>query len=313
MREFSWWIDSIERDFLEKKLPYYIENGVVGATSNPAIFKDAFTKSAAYQEEKNRLGVKGKKLYEALAISDIQKACDLFRDLYDMDRDGFVSLEIDPAFAHDAISTIEEAKRLYKRINRPNIMIKVPATSAGYIAIKELIKAGIPVNATLVFGLDQIRKLLKAVAGSDVPVVISVFVSRFDRVLDSRLPSDLKAKAGIMNAAAHYNLIEESGEKMVRTLFASTGVKGDELDPSYYIANLLAENSVNTAPPATVDEFLKIGKRGNKLPLSNDEIANFFAKLSEYDVDFDKICENLLNDGLRQFEEAFDEIIKSFE
>lgn len=312
MREFSLWIDYIERDFIETKLPYYIENGVVGATSNPAIFKEAF-RSDAYLEERKKLGLKGKKLYEALAISDIQRACDKFLDLYNMDRDGFVSIEVDPAYAHDAISTIEEAKQLYKKINRPNVMIKVPATSAGYIAIKELIRSNIPVNATLVFGLDQTRKLLKAVADTTVPVVISVFVSRFDRLLDEKLPSDLQAKAGIMNAAAHYNLIEESGNKMVRTLFASTGVKGDKLDPSYYITNLLAENSVNTAPPATVDSFLKTDDRSNRLPISQDEINNYFVKLSDYNVDFDKICDNLLNDGLKQFEVAFSDIIKSFE
>lgn len=312
-KPFSLWIDHIERDFLERDLPRYIDAGVVGATSNPAIFKEAFLKSKAYEAEKAKLGFKGKKLYEALAISDVQKAADAFRPLFDRDEDGFVSIEVDPAHAHDAVSTIEEGKMLFKKIGRPNVMIKIPATEAGYIAIKELVKAKIPVNATLVFGLDQTRKILRAAQGAEAPVVISVFVSRFDRLLDGKLPAELKAKAGIMNAAAHYNLIEAAGEKNIRALFASTGVKGDELPASYYVTGLLADNSVNTAPPATIDAYLKTADRQSRLPIAQSEIEAFFAALGDQNVNFDAVCAELLQDGLTQFEKAFAEILKSFE
>lgn len=313
MEKFSLWVDYIERDFVEKTLPIYIEKGVRGATSNPAIFKDAFLKSNAYDEEKKSLGFKGKKLYEALAISDIQRAADKFRELYDADQDGFVSIEVDPSFAHDAVSTIEEAKRLYKRINRPNVMIKVPATEAGYIAIKELNRAKIPVNVTLVFGLDQVRKVLRALKGTEVPAVISVFVSRFDRVLDQKLPAHLQAKAGITNAAACYNLVEEAKEKNIRTLFASTGVKGDTLPADYYISNLLADQSVNTAPVHTIDAFLSKPDQAPKLPIDHSEIEKFFAELADHKIDFDVVCDELLKDGLKQFEVAFDEILNAFD
>ena len=243
----------------------------------------------------------------------MQKAADLFRPLYDRDEDGFVSIEVDPAFAHDAVSTIEEGKALFKKINRPNVMIKVPATEAGVIAVKELVKAEIPVNATLVFGLDQTRRVLRALKESPVPAVISIFVSRFDRLLDGKLPAELKAKAGIMNAAAHYNLIEAAGEKNVRALFASTGVKGDDLSAAYYVSELLADNAVNTAPPATIDAYLKTADRQNRLPIAQGEIEAFFAALGDQGVNFDAVCDELLSDGLSQFEKAFAEILKSFE
>jgi transaldolase len=312
-KNYSLWIDYLERNFIHSELPDLMRSGVVGATSNPAIFKEAFLTSKAYEDQKSGLTKKGKALYEMLAISDVQAAADAFRPLYDRGEDGFVSIEVDPAFAHDAVSTLEEARALHKKINRPNVMIKVPATEAGVIAIKELAKSEIPVNATLVFGLDQTRRILKVLEGVQTPVVISIFVSRFDRLLDSRLSKELQAKAGIMNAAAHYNLIEEVGQKNIRALFASTGVKGDHLPADYYVMQLAACHAVNTAPPPAAKAYMAGGDRTMRLPIARSEIETYFARLADEGVDFDQVCEELLQDGLFQFEKAFKEILAAFE
>ena len=310
---YALWIDYLERDFIDTELPGLIAQGACGATSNPAIFKESFLSSKAYEGQKSGLNKKGKALYEALAISDVQAAADVFRPLYDRGEDGYVSIEVDPAFAYDAVSTIEEGKALHKRIGRPNVMIKVPATQEGVIAIKELAKAGIPVNATLVFGLDQTRRILKVLEGEETPVVVSIFVSRFDRLLDGKLPENLRAKAGIMNAAAHYNLIEAAGRRNIRALFASTGVKGDHLPADYYVRQLAAAHAVNTAPLVAAKTYLGSADRGTHLPIAQDEINTFFAALADEAVNFDQVCEELLRDGLTQFEKAFGEILSAFE
>ncbi len=310
---YSLWIDYLERNFIHQELPQLMRSGVVGATSNPAIFKESFLSSAAYETQKAGLKKRGKALYEALAISDVQAAADAFRPLYDRGEDGFVSIEVDPAFAHDAVSTLEEARALYKKINRPNVMIKIPATEAGVIAIKELAREQIAVNATLVFGLDQTRRILKVLEGEETPVVVSIFVSRFDRLLDGKLPENLRAKAGIMNAAAHYNLIEAAGQKNIRALFASTGVKGDHLPADYYVTQLAAPHAVNTAPPPAAQAYLQSSDRDHRLPIAQEEIERFFARLGDEGIDFDRVCEALLSDGLVQFEKAFKAILSAFE
>lgn len=316
--DFSLWADFIERDFLAGKFKELIASGTVnGATSNPAIFKNAFLNSSAYEAQKKELGLKGKPLYEALAITDIRTAADILRPLYDKGDDGFVSIEVDPFFCDDTAATIEEGMSLYKAIDRPNVMIKVPATNAGYEAMRTLLSKGIHVNATLVFSYGQAKKILDAYKAANAPegtkLVISVFISRFDRLLDDRLPDDLKGMAGVLNASKIYNLVEKAGHKDVKTLFASTGVKSPYYAPSYYVDELIGANAINTAPIETIDAFVANGEKSPVLPRDDAKIDQFFMVLNSRGINFQGVCDELLEDGLLQFKDAFKAIIKALE
>ncbi len=321
--KFSLWADFIEREFITNGLKKLIDEGVVnGATSNPAIFKNAILTSSAYKEQLSHLGhLSAKEKYEAVAIYDIQAAADVLRPLYDANDDGFVSIEVDPFLCDDAQATIAEGKRLFEEISRPNVMIKVPATQAGYIAMKELSSSSIPVNATLIFSKEQGLACAKAfeegakIATSKVKTVISVFVSRIDRELDVQLAEkgiDI-ALAGIYNAADIYTAVENASVPECRTLFASTGVKGDAQVASYYIDQLLAYNSVNTAPLDTIDAYVKGGDIDSKLPLSAEIIAKHFSEIQRAGINFDEVIERQINDGLEAFKMAFQEILDALE
>jgi len=316
---FSLWADFIERDFLEGEFQSLIAQGVInGATSNPAIFKNAFTKSKAYETQKAELGLSGKALYEALAITHIQRAADLLKPLYDAGNEGFVSIEVDPFYAHDTAATIQEGMKLYEAIGRENVMIKVPATNAGYEAMRTLMSKGIHVNATLIFSMQQAKKVLKAMKEANAPKgtrgVISIFVSRFDRIIDDMVDHNLKGMAGVLNASRIHNEILEQNIQGVTTLFASTGVKDKTLyDESYYIDELLGDRVINTAPIDTIQAYLKEGSGDATLPRENAAIDQFFAVLHSKGIDFQLIADELLKDGLLQFQDAFRDIIKSLE
>lgn len=321
--KFSLWADFIERDFLDGEFKSLIEAGVVnGATSNPAIFKASILTSPAYKEQIARLGeCSPKEKYEALAIYDIQKAADILRPLYDRGDDGYVSIEVDPHLCDDRTGTLAEGRRLHRQIGRPNVMIKVPATEAGYAAMEELAAEGIAVNATLVFSKAQALACAEAFArayertGEAVDTVISVFVSRFDRALDGELSAKGMATAltGIYNASAIYEGVAALKVPCCRTLFASTGVKGDDLRPSYYVDELLASNSVNTAPIETIHAFVANGGKQEKVPVDPQKVAAHFAALVEAGVDFDALIARLVDEGLQAFKEAFDAILEELE
>ncbi|MDQ7084777.1 MAG: transaldolase [Sulfurovum sp.] len=314
---FSLWLDFVERDFLKNEFSTLIENGTInGATSNPAIFASAIMTSPAYAEQLKSLeGKSPKEKYEALAIEDIRTAAQALRACYDAGNDGYISIEVDPFLSHDTEATIAEGERLFKTISEPNVMVKVPATEAGYEAMMKLICQGISVNATLVFSPKQAQKCLKAMkrgmekyeemGGGRVDAVISVFVSRFDRLLDKNLEQEALdiSKTGIMNAGKIYNMVEKARLPSIRTLFASTGVKGDALPSDYYMQELLAPHSVNTAPLATIEAYTQ--SHAPKLPIDEDVIRGYFMQLADNGFDMDEIYAQLLKDGLKSFEEAF--------
>ena len=189
---FSLWLDFVERDYLKNEFSALIEKGIInGATSNPSIFASAITTSPAYKEQLSLLeGKSAKEKYEALAIEDIKTAAQALRSSYHEGNDGYISIEVDPFLSNDTQGTIEEGKRLFAAIAEPNVMVKVPATNAGYEAMRELLATGISVNATLIFSPEQARRCLKSMTkglhsfeadgGGRVDAVISVFVSRFD-------------------------------------------------------------------------------------------------------------------------------------
>jgi len=324
---FSLWLDFVERDYLKNDFSKLIEKGIInGATSNPAIFASAITTSPAYKEQLEQLSAKSaKEKYEALAIEDIKTAAKALRGLYDDGNDGYISIEVDPFLSKDTKATVEEGKRLFKAIGEPNVMVKVPATNAGYDAMEELLSDGISVNATLIFSPQQAKRCLKAMkkgiesceesSTTKVDAVISVFVSRFDRLLDSELEQEgiEPFKTGIYNAAKIYNIIERSDVSNIKTLFASTGVKGNELEADHYIRELLAPHTVNTAPLATIESYISKKETLAKLPLEDSQIDGYFMQLKDAGFDMDEIYNKLLKDGLKAFEEAFEMMLKNIE
>jgi len=316
---FSLWLDFVERDYLKNEFGKLIEKGIInGATSNPAIFASAINSSPAYKEQLETLdGKSAKEKYEALAIEDIRTAAQALRPLYDEGNDGYISIEVDPFLSNDTQGTIEEGRRLFETIGEPNVMVKVPATNAGYEAMTALLAEGISVNATLIFSPTQAQRCVKAMekgmeqTDKKVDGVISVFVSRFDRMLDDELAQSgiETGLTGVYNAAKIYNMIEKSGNENIRTLFASTGVKGDDLPPYYYMRELLAAHSVNTAPLATIEAWLAVKPTPAKLPLEDTVINGYFTKLADNGFDMEAVYATLLKEGLEAFEKAFQEML----
>ncbi len=313
---FSIWCDFIERDFLENKFQEIIKDEVIhGATSNPAIFESSITNSVAYAQQLQMLKANEPKIiYEELAITDIKRASELLNDMHLEDlNDGYISIEVDPALCDNAQATIEEGMRLNSQIGSDNVMIKVPATEAGYEAMKELTSVGIHVNATLIFSPTQAIKSAQALnegikaSNKDIKAVVSVFVSRFDRMCDTELVGkNLDAsKLGIINATKCYHEVEKIANKNIRTLFASTGVKGDDLAPSYYVDNLIYPNSINTAPLTTIEDWIEHGKKEESRIITEDECDEYFEILSTKKVNMSEIYSKLLNDGLQAFKESF--------
>jgi len=318
---YSIWCDFIERNFLEDEFQKLISNGTIkGATSNPAIFQQSISNSTAYTQQINMLQANdNKKIYEDLAIADIKRAAELLKPLYDKNaNDGFISLEVDPTLCDDMESTIKEGTRLHNQVGYDNIMIKIPATEAGYGAMEHLTSLGISVNATLIFSPQQAYKSVTALnngikkSGKDTKAVVSVFVSRFDRLLDDRL-KELQletSKTGIINATLCYHEVVSISNKNIRTLFASTGVKGDSLTPSYYIDELIFPNSVNTAPLNTINAWLQNGKKKQSEIIEKDDCIKYFEILKSNHIDIETVYNELLQDGLSAFKVSFQELLK---
>jgi len=319
--KFSLWADFIERDYLDNEFKELIAKKIInGATSNPAIFKNAILSSDAYLSQLESLGdISAKEKYEAVAIYDIQKAADILKPLHDRGDDGYVSIEVDPFYCDDAAATIAEGKRLFAAIARPNVMIKVPATDAGYEAMEALSAEGIPVNATLIFKKEQAVACAEAFSrgtakyGKKVDTVISIFVSRVDRALDKILAEHKieVSLTGIYNSSEIYVAIEAMQVEGCRALFASTGVKDDSLPPYYYVQKLLAYNSVNTAPIDTIKAFDATGIQEKALPIASSVVREHMQKLQSIGIDLDRVLQKQIDDGLEAFKEAFKEILEA--
>ncbi|PZT49111.1 transaldolase [Helicobacter valdiviensis] len=326
---FSLWCDFIEREFLEKDFSKMVAGDVVkGATSNPIIFQQALSKDS-YKKQKEELKGKNKKeIYETLAKSDIQRAAEILLPLFKNNpNDGYVSLEVDPNLCDDAKATIEEGERLFQEINYPNVMIKIPATKAGYEAMEALIAKGISVNATLVFTKEQTISCMEAFkkgyevlktqsnrAIKDYPrAVVSVFVSRLDRKCDTVLKQNNlpTATLGIKNAQYLYHIINNYELPCVRTLFASTGVKGNDLEPSYYIKELYHTHSINTAPLHTIEAFMQVNDLQEAYLPSVEKLEEYYKNIQEAGIDLEMVCKELIEQGLEDFKIAFAKILES--
>ena len=347
----SIWYDNIERKLLENgELAAMIERGEIrGVTSNPSIFHNAIAKSSDYDEALVPLAKKGaskEEIYENLAINDIQAACDLFYPLYveTSGGDGYVSLEVSPYLADDTTGTAADAARLWAKVDRPNLMIKIPATKAGLPAITESIATGINVNVTLIFSIQRYEEVMEAyLAGleqrsaADQPIdhvasVASFFISRIDSNIDGRLDAvggeraaALKGQIAIANArlafAVHklifsgerWEKLQIAGAKAQRALWASTSTKNPEYPDTKYIDELIGSNTVNTVPPATLVAFGDHGNAALTLELDLDAARAAMGELAALGISIEAVTQELEDQGVKSFADAFTALLELVE
>jgi len=343
----SLWYDNIQRKLLETgELKSMIEAGDIrGVTSNPTIFQNAIAKTNDYDSALIPLAWSGwdaEKIFWQLAIEDIQQACDLFRPLYDETKggDGYVSLEVSPYLANDTEGTAKQAKELWARVNRPNLMVKIPATKEGVPAIRQAIAAGINVNVTLIFGLDRYGAVMDAyIAGLEdrvamnepinmVASVASFFVSRVDTKIDPRLPegSALRGRAAIANAKFAYDAFESIftsprfatlkarfSARVQRPLWASTGTKNPAYADTIYVDSLIGPDTVNTVPPATLDAFRDHGNASLTITRGLEEAQLFFAELKAAGISMQQVTQELEDEGVKSFADAFKTLLAAIE
>jgi len=354
----SAWLDYISRALIDKgKLKEMIGLGLMGLTSNPTIFDKAISSSNDYDALIIELCKSGKStfdVYDDLTVRDVQDAADLFRDIYSKTKglDGYVSLEVNPKLAHKTQETIEEAKRLYKKVDRPNILFKVPSTYHGIKAIEELTASGININATLIFSLEQyidtaqayiegLRRLIQdGKDPKDVHSVTSVFVSRIDtscdKILDQKITTEKdkqkkakllssKGKAAVANSSLIYGKyleifsspefeeLKDKGANVQRALWGSTSTK----DPAYsdikYVTELIGKGTVNTIPQKTLEAFLDHGEVKEGLTGDITASRKIIEDLKNMEIDVNGVCAKLLNDGVIAFEKSFESLLTSIE
>jgi transaldolase len=349
----SIWLDYIRRDLITGgELRRLIEeDGLRGMTSNPSIFEKAIADSHDYDEDIRTMTLEGKgvqAIYEALSQRDVQRAADEFRPLYNRSEgeDGYVSLEVNPHLAHDAEGTLEEARRLWAALDRPNVMIKVPATAEGLPAIRQLISEGISVNVTLLFGLPRYRQAAEAyMAGIEIraakskPVthvasVASFFVSRIDALLDplvdksmaqggkeASLAKKARGQVAIASAKLAYLVYKEifgsdrfkklaaQGARPQRLLWASTSTKNLDYSDVKYVEALIGPETVNTAPLATIEAYRDHGEPKARLEEGVEEARSVLDRLPELGIDIDKVTQQLEDEGVDKFEKPFDKLM----
>lgn len=345
----SIWLDDLSRERLEtgNLADLVRDSHVVGVTSNPAIFQAALADGERYDPQVRELAAAGADVDLAtrtITTDDVREACTVLRPLFDATDgvDGRVSIEVSPGLANDTAGTVTEARELWEIVDQPNLLIKIPGTEAGWPAITETIAAGISVNVTLIFGLDQYRQVMEAyVAGleqaaanghelADIHSVASFFVSRVDSEIDKRLEATtegpgtdpaLKGKAGVANARLAFKAYEEffsgprwealeaQGARKQRPLWASTGVKNPDYDDTMYVVDLVVENTVNTMPQKTLEAVADHGEvRGDRVrPFYGDAEAHM-AALAEAGIDYDDVIAVLIEEGVDKFVVAWDEL-----
>ena len=345
----STWYDNIRRGLLTSgELSVLIESGVTGVTSNPTIFEKAITGSTDYDAtlvDLARAGHDQAVIFETLAIEDIRDTADLLRNVYDRTggKDGYVSLEVSPHLAHDTEATIAAARRLFAVLNRPNVLIKVPATPEGVPAIERLISEGINVNVTLIFSLEAYRLVMDAYLrglevlashGGDLSRIASVasfFVSRVDTAVDKLIEEHtagaapelkgLLGKAAIANARKAYHLFKETfasdrfaglaarGARVQRPLWASTGTKNPLYPDTLYVDTLIGPDTVNTMPPATIAAVLDHGSPHPALDGTLQKADATLDALAAAGIDMAQVTAKLLTEGVASFAQSYDAVL----
>ncbi len=346
----SVWLDNISRDLLNnKELERLIEEvGLKGVTSNPTIFQKAIGSGSAYDGQIGHLlsinpSLSADELFEELAVSDIQRAADVLFPVYEKTDgvDGFVSIEVSPILAYNTEGTIKAARRLNKKVNRPNVMIKIPATQEGLPAIKQMISEGVCINVTLIFSQQVYEQVVEAyIAGleernkkngrlNNVLSVASFFISRIDTYVDKELDiagdATLKGKIAVANAKLVYEKSEEifnsdrfiklkdRGARIQRLLWASTSTKNPSYPETIYIDELVGKDTINTMPSATIEAFKTKGKVYNAIEDKVDEARKQMKTLKELKIDFSEITKKLTVDGVESFAISFHDLISTIE
>jgi transaldolase len=354
----SIWLDYISRPLIDSgSLEKLIDQGLRGMTSNPSIFDKAVSSSNDYDKKIQVFHKTGKsifEIYDDITIKDIQDAADLLRPIYKKTNrsDGYVSLEINPKLAYQTEETIEEGKRLFKKVSRPNVMLKVPSTEEGFAAIEALLAEGININITLIFSLEQyikttesyirgINKLL--MKNGDISKVCSVasdFVSRIDTMVDTMLDErlgketdaaiknrlkQLKGKAAVANSALLYKnyidifsgeefkKLQKQGANIQKLLWGSTSTKNPAYSDIKYVTELIGKGTVNTIPEKTLNAFLDHGIVREALTGDIQEAQKIIHDLKGFDIDINDVCRKLLEDGVIAFEKSFDSLLRSIE
>jgi transaldolase len=353
----SIWLDFIDRSILRNgDLARRIqEDALTGMTSNPTIFEKALAEGHAYDDQLAAApaGRTAMELFELVETSDVRDACDIFKPVYERTggADGFVSIEVSPGSANDARQTVSEAERLWAMVDRPNVMIKVPGTAEGALAVRELTGAGMNVNITLLFSIEAHRRVIEAYltgledrvrAGKPIDRIASVasfFVSRVDTEIDKRLDTlaaaatgperdrilALRGKAAVANAQLAYKLFREEfssprweplkakGARLQRPLWASTSSKNPAYRDVLYVEQLIGPDTVNTMPPATIDAFRDHGEVARTVDASFSAAERTISDLRAVGVDLDEVTDKLLRDGLASFQKSFDSLIAGLE
>jgi transaldolase len=351
----SIWLDYIRRDLIESgELRRLIEeDGLRGMTSNPSIFEKAIAESHIYDLDIRDMACKKKNvkaIYEAISQRDVQKAADEFRSVYEKTdgKDGYVSLEVNPHLAHDTKGTIAEARRLWAALNKPNVFIKVPATSDGLPAIQQLISEGINVNVTLLFGLPRYRQVAEAyIAGIEtreaqgkplkhVASVASFFLSRIDTLVDplvekilesggkkTEIAKKVHGRVAIASAKMAYQIYKEifgsnrfkkladKGARPQRLLWASTSTKNPDYSDVKYIEPLIGTDTVNTAPLETIDAYRDHGDPKSRIEQDIKEANWIMAQLPELGISIDNVTEQLEDEGVKKFNQPFDKLMEN--
>lgn len=347
----SVWLDDLSRDRLQTgNLQELIDTkSVVGVTTNPSIFQAALSKGHAYDDQVKELAERGADVdatIRTVTTDDVRNACDVLAKQYELSDgvDGRVSIEVDPRLAHDTDKTILQAIELWKIVDRPNLLIKIPATMAGLPAITAVIAEGISVNVTLIFSVERHRLVMDAYlaglekakeAGHDLSQIHSVasfFVSRVDTEIDKRLEKigseealNLRGKAGVANARLAYAAYEEvfvggeryealkaDGARVQRPLWASTGVKNPDYSDTLYVTELVAPNTVNTMPEKTIDAVAEHGViTGDTVTGTGDESQALFDKLSSVGIDLPDVFRLLEDEGVEKFEKSWLELLEA--
>lgn len=353
----SVWLDFISRDLIDSgELRRLIENdGVSGITTNPAIFEKAITGSNYYDNDIKAVAKKGsdaKAIYEEITLKDVQMAADEFRPLYNRTNggDGYVSMEVDPHLAYDTKGTIEEARRLWTALNRPNVFIKVPATEEGLPAIQQLISEGININVTLLFGLPRYREVAEAFIsgleileanGKDLKPVASVasfFLSRIDSLVDpieekhfdfhgeqGQPGIHIKGQVAISSAKIAYKIYKEifgserfgklaaKGARAQKLLWASTSTKNPEYSDIMYVEELIGKDTVNTIPLETISAYRDHGNPKARIESGLEQAERVMNKLPERGIYLDAITQQLEDEGVSKFHKQFDKIMSMIE
>ncbi|MBL07278.1 MAG: transaldolase [Chloroflexi bacterium] len=325
----SIWLDSLSKQMIETgDLKNLINKGITGVTSNPSIFEKAIGSSDSYDKkivELSKNNNNSKDIFENIATDDIRNAADLLDEVFEKNNhmDGFVSLEVDPFLANDFEKTIIEAKRLWEKVDRKNLMIKIPGTKEGIMATKQLLEEGINVNVTLLFSFDSYKKTLEAFVESknknvNSKSVASFFISRIDTAVDQIIDNNNKLfhKMAIINAYKAYSLFLEiknsMGDNFQKLLWASTSVKAKDLEQDYYSINLPFENTVNTLPLETIDYLLKSDLNFTSESNLSKNFNKLYRESKDY-FDFQKVTESLLKNGINLFQDSYKSVLDTID